>query len=197
MKREPVGVVLAGGKSSRMGRNKALLQGERHDFLQETIQKFEGITGQVVISAAPDMDYSAYGVPVIRDRDAHQGALGGIEAVLAAIEAESFFFLAVDLPGIPPALIRGMIGAAGDADALVPLNQGYHEPLCALYRRRCLPAIRESLAEGRRAVTSFYPRICLAVFPEDAIRAYGDPRVLFHNVNRKEDYHRYQEMRKP
>ncbi len=79
-------------------------------------------------------------------------------------------------------------GPTADADAVVPVTAGGPEPLCALYRPPCLPAVRARLAAGELRMTSFWPDVRVRTLEGAALAAFGDPRRLFHNVNVPADY---------
>ncbi|MGB7191233.1 MAG: molybdenum cofactor guanylyltransferase [Acidobacteriaceae bacterium] len=140
--------VLAGGQSTRMGRDKALLDLGGSPLIEHALEKLRALGFSPHIAGSrPDLARFA---PVVADNHSQQGPLGGIEAALAASDAEQNFFLAVDLPWLPIAFLRWMIDRAGVTNALatVPRLQGLPQPLCAIYRRAMLPHAQATLAEG-------------------------------------------------
>jgi molybdenum cofactor guanylyltransferase len=144
--------VLAGGQSTRMGRDKALLELNGCPLIALALEKLRllGLSPRIVGSRS---DLAAF-APVIPDVHPHAGPLGGIEAALSVTDAEQNLFLPVDLPLLPAEFLRWMIGRAAMTHALatVPRLQGRPEPLCAIYNRALLPHTQAALAEGKAKV---------------------------------------------
>jgi molybdopterin-guanine dinucleotide biosynthesis protein A len=159
--------VLAGGRSTRMGRDKALLELEGRPLIEHALEKLRvlGFSPSIVGTRA---DLSSF-APVIPDNYPQAGPLGGIEAALAATanpemlspevricssDAGQNLFLPVDSPWLPLEFLRWMMERAGQTDALatVPRAQGLAQPLCAVYSRAILPHAQAALAQGDAAV---------------------------------------------
>lgn len=139
--------VLAGGQSTRMGRDKALLELDGRPLVEHALAKVRALgLSPRIIGSRPDLARFA---PVIPDNYPRMGPLGGIEAAITAGDAEQNLFLAVDLPWLPVDFLRWMMHRAGCTDALatVPRFQGRPQPLCAIYSRAMLPCVRAALAE--------------------------------------------------
>ena len=144
--------VLAGGLSTRMGRDKALLELDGHPLIEHALAKFRVLGfSPSIVGSRPDLARFA---PVISDNFSHVGPLGGIEAALAASDADQNLFLAVDLPWLPVDFLRWMVERAGYTDALatIPRLQGLPQPLCAVYSRAMLLYVKAALAEGNAKV---------------------------------------------
>ena len=144
--------VLAGGASSRMGRDKALLPLHGKPLIQHALAKLDTIGfAPRIVGSRPDLASFASIVP---DNFPQSGPLGGIEAALAASEADQNIVLAVDLPLLPPSFLRWIADRAALTNALatIPLLQGRPQPLCAVYSRALLPRVRTALAAGRAKV---------------------------------------------
>lgn len=182
------GIVLAGGKSSRMGRDKARLDCGSRDFIEHSIATLQPVSDEVYVSCGPVCQYQEYGAPVIVDDISSAGPLGGMVTVMRTVKADTFLFLPVDNPMIPTALYRYMLELLEDFDAVVPELHGYFEPLCALYRADCLPAMEKAISQGKRKIKSFYPDIRIRTLTEEEIRSIGNPEVLFLNVNEHRHY---------
>lgn len=190
------GVVLAGGRSRRMGQNKALLSAGEETFLEHAINRYRSLTGCILLSVGRETHYRDCGIPLVFDNDPEGGALAGIEACLSRgkNEGDLFFFLPVDMPLAPAELIRDLVGLAEGYDAVVPLVDGYYEPLFAVYRRTCLEPVRRALARGDRRVRSFFSDVRIRTPQREYLSRYGDPDQMFLNVNTMEDYLRYREV---
>lgn len=142
------GFVLAGGRSSRMGRDKALLPYLGRTMLEHVAAQVLEAAGTVAIVADPAR-YAHFGFPVIPDERGGCGPLGGIVAALAASTKEWNLMVACDMPQLDAPFLRNLIAAAcempGALDCLVPLGPCGPEPLCAVYHRRSLPRLRSAL----------------------------------------------------
>lgn len=163
--------ILAGGASTRMGRDKALLLLRRQPLIQHTIAKLR-ILGFAPHIAGSRPDLASY-APIVPDNFPHSGPLSGIEAALAASDKDQNLFLAVDLPLLPEFFLRWLTDRAAltGAPAIIPLLLGRPQPLCAVYSRVLLPHVRSSLASG-----------CFKVMRaiESASQAAHTPIDLFH-----------------
>ena len=144
------GVVLAGGASRRMGRNKAFLELDGRPLLAVVIERLAEVCAEVLVVAG-DVDlYAGFGVPVVGDRFPGVGALGGLHAGLDVASFELALVVGCDMPFLDPALLRAFAAWAEGYDVAL-LRQGEQvEPLHAAYRRTCLPAIEQAIRSGRR-----------------------------------------------
>ncbi len=140
--------VLCGGKSRRMGRDKALLPLGDTTFLAhalETVRDFP----EVLLSAAQEGDYSDFGVPVVADGWPDTGPLGGICSVLTACRSEAMLCLSCDMPQVTGEFCHYLCGLLDGYDAVVPTTaDGRVHPLCAVYHCRALPTLQEHLKRG-------------------------------------------------
>lgn len=138
--------VLAGGLSTRMGHDKALLDLDGRPLIEHALAKLYALGfSPRIVGSRPDLAQFA---PVIHDNFSRLGPLGGIEAALAASDAEQNLFLALDLPWLPVDFLRWIVGRAGCTDALatIPRFQGRPQPLCAVYDRAMIPHAKAALA---------------------------------------------------
>ena len=141
--------VLAGGRATRMGgRNKALIEIDGRPLIERLLAVLAPRMPVTILSARGG-DFAPYGVPVIADRTPELGPLGGIETGLAGAIAEYNLFVPCDMPGITWALLAPLVDGARGHDFTLYRHVRY-EPLVAVYRRSCLPAVRALLAEGER-----------------------------------------------
>jgi molybdopterin-guanine dinucleotide biosynthesis protein A len=181
------GFAVAGGRSRRMGRDKALLPWGRTTLLAHTLARLGEITDDVRILCGDERRYEDIGVPVLVDSVPDAGPLGGVYTALEHLDRPAGLFLAVDLPHVPTALLRLLLANAEGHDAVVPVSRNGVEPLCAVYGRSCLQPIRDRLQRGDRKMTSFWPDVRVREVGEAELAALGDV-ALFHNVNTSEDY---------
>ncbi len=102
------------------------------------------------------------------------------------------FVIACDMPFVQPELVRFLVRKASEtqADAVVPVVNGYYEPLCAVYTKNCIKAIEEAIWEGNLKVTSFYSKVKVCAASEDLIKQYDESLWSFVNINTREDLKR-------
>jgi len=192
--------ILAGGQSTRMGRDKALLALGGRQLIEHALDKLRVLGFSPLIAGSrPDLAHFA---PAISDNFPNAGPLGGIEAVLAATNTEQNLFLPVDLPWLPVELLRWIIDRAEitNAVATVPRLQGRPQPLCAIYSTALLPHLRAALAAGDAKVMHAVERAANATslridsFDVESIAAaqsWGQPIPLhrwFENINTPADF---------
>lgn len=181
------GVILAGGQSSRMGANKALLELEGEPLIQRLARRFTAWFQQVVIVTNTPEAYDFLGLPMVGDRVPGLGPLGGLEAGLSASRHEYAFFCAVDMPFVSQALIRQMLTLAPGYAIVVPVTGGEFEPMHAVYSKGCLPAISRNLDARRLRLVSIFDAVRRRDLTEEEICPFGDPARLFFNCNTPED----------
>ena len=148
--------MLAGGASSRMGHDKALLPSRGSTLLEQITREVVAAAGSVTVIAPPER-YGGLGLIVISDLHPGQGPLGGIHTALSLTTADWNLIVACDMPGITASFLKELFeqAEASSADCLIPHNaQGRKEPLCAVYSRECLAPIARAIAAGVRKVTA-------------------------------------------
>ena len=182
-----VGFVVAGGRSSRMGRDKALLPWEGTDLLGHALARLAAVTVDVRILCGPEPRYLDRGVPAIIDVVPDAGPLGGVLTGLEAAAPRGGLFLAVDLPLVPVPLVRRLVEESTGWDAVVPHSPRGREPLCAFYGPACLEPIRRCVALADFRMTAFWPGLRVREITPREILPFGDPGTLFFNLNSRGD----------
>jgi molybdopterin-guanine dinucleotide biosynthesis protein A len=185
-----IGFVLAGGRSTRMGRDKALLPWAGATLLDHVLTRLREVCPDARILSGADERYADHGAPVYRDILVGAGALGGVYTGLSRLEGPAGLFLAVDLPLVPATLLRRLLELAEGYDVVVPVSPGGPEPLCAVYGRGCLEPIRQRAERGELAMTAFWPDVRVRRLGVRELLPFGDPAEIFRNVNTPEDYAR-------
>ena len=162
-------VILAGGQSSRMGRDKAWVEAAGQPLIRRALgtARAAGIT-DIFISGRPESDYAALGCPVLLDRERGLGPVAGIERALDAAQEPLLLVLAVDLPGMTPGFLGKLIESCQPLSGVVPSVDGRLEPLAAIYPRRCLAIARDCLGRDHRCACGF----AQACVREGAVRLY-------------------------
>lgn len=187
---ETAAVILSGGRSRRMGRDKAELVLGEETFLSALVRRYRPRFGRVWVSVSRPGDCPPAGAEELADLRPGQGPLAGLESAFARTGAERVFLTAVDLPFGEPALAERLMELMGGAEAcLIRRRDGRLEPLFALYRAGCLPAITACLDQGRRAVGALLDRVDCRLVEEAELPGFDLERILL-NVNTGEDYRR-------
>ena len=186
------GIVLCGGKSTRMGVPKATLPFGSETMLQRVIRLLGTQVSPIVAVAAADQALPPLPADVIVAHDEREarGPLEGLRAGLKALpgSVDAAYVTSCDVPLLVPAFVEHMLGLLGDHDIAVMEIDGFTHPLSAVYRRSVLPHVESLLAEDRlRPVFLFDAVKTLRVSPDDMRVADPDLRTL-RNLNTKEDY---------
>lgn len=179
--------IQAGGKSERMGRDKARVLLAGRPLITHVLERVAPLGDEVLVTTNAPEDYAFLGVRLAADERPGAGALAGLQTALRAARHEVVLVLACDLPFVCVPLLEHMLRLAPQADAIVPRWRGEFEPLHAVYRRNCLPAIDLALAEGRQRMISFHSAIQLTVVDEDQVAAYDPQGLTFFNINTPDD----------
>jgi molybdopterin-guanine dinucleotide biosynthesis protein A len=181
--------ILAGGESSRMGRDKALLELDGSPLLVRTARLVESVAGPPTVVGSPE-SYRSLGLRVIGDDWPGAGPLGGIATVLRASSAPWNLVVACDLPYLTRPWLDYLISRAlaSAADAVLPMNARGAEPLCAMYHKRCEPVIRAALERGTRKITDGLEGVQVAYIEGSEWKVFDSDGLLFKNMNSLEDY---------
>ena len=163
MTKRPTGIILAGGKSRRFGRDKALVEIGGQTLLARAVKLLETCCSEIIVVGRRKVVCSS-NMPLraVEDSIPDIGPLGGILTGLTESETDLNVVLAVDMPFATPELLDQLIDSLGEADAAVPEAEGRLQPLCAVYRKRCRSTLEALLEEGKRAVYGFLDRLSIS-----------------------------------
>ena len=179
--------VLAGGKSSRMGKNKALLSLNGKTLIEHVTSAALAVAEPVQVITDSPKDYTFLMLPMLADEIANLGPLGGIYTALKHCKTPHCLILACDLPFLSLELMRFLSENAGTADVFaIDAGKGV-EPLCAVYSKNCLPAIEAQIAKQDYKVARLFEQVnarVVRLHPGHSLYAAN----LFHNVNTPEDF---------
>lgn len=179
--------VLVGGRSSRMGTDKARAESDGRALALRVADQAAKVCDTVCLVGDPAI-YTELGLPVVADSLPRRGPLGGIETALGATVSDANLILACDMPSISESLLEELFVAGGDC-AIPRHENGHLEPLCAVYQRRCHRVVVAALDAGIRKVTDgllFFAQQSLAI---RYVRV--SDATLFANLNTPEDWRRY------
>lgn len=181
-----VGAVMAGGKSSRLGRDKALLTVNGETLLQRTVATVRRVTDEVLVLGPPERAAQVSGVEVVQDLVPGIGPLGGIYTALRARPGGAVLVVAVDMPLLNAALLRHLVELSDEADVVLPVVEGRGQQLHAVYGPACLPHVERQIASGDYKIDRFFGGVRVRRVEEDELRGF-DPRLdSFRNVNTPE-----------
>lgn len=184
------GFVLAGGRSRRMGTDKAFLQLDGRTLLARVLDLLGALTPQVGI-VGPAAKFTAYGL-VIEDVYAGRGPLAGIHAALTSSTTELNLIMAVDLPLVTESLLRFLVEQARASDAVVtvPRIAGGYQPLCAVYRRAFAPLAQAALESGKNKIDALFAPVTTRILEESELNRFAFGAAMFENLNTPEDLRR-------
>lgn len=182
-------IILAGGRSRRMGRDKASLPVDGSTLLRHLVDRLRPAADEVIVAGG--------GNPEIRDvrwvPDALPGAgpLGGMAAGLRAAAASAAWVVACDLPDVVPELARLLFSTLGTYEAVVPRPHGRAEGTCAVYRTVLAARVEELLRQRRHSVLALLDRSRVRYLDGEELRAADPDLRSFRNLNTPEDYERW------
>lgn len=202
------GIVLAGGKSRRMGRNKAFLELDGIPLLARVLARVSALCSEVLI-VANDVDaYARFGVRVVSDVYPGKGSLGGIYSGVLAAREEYALVVACDLPFLNEALLRYLISLAPQADVIIPRAHAPRGPARdvtryaeldvkesglqathAVYSKRCLAPMRARLLANDLRIINFLDEVRVRIVEPDEVARFDPEGWTFFNVNTPEDWY--------
>ncbi|NLB73065.1 MAG: molybdenum cofactor guanylyltransferase [Firmicutes bacterium] len=181
------GAVLAGGKSRRMGLDKPSIVVDGRQMIMYVVDALREAFSDILIVAKNADDFHVPGVRTIGDCIEGNGPLVGIYSALSVCKTPYCFVIACDMPCADSNLIRWMVTGCDGYDIFIPRLGSYLEPLFALYSRKCMAPIRDSLAKGDYRVRSVFSKVNIGYADETDIRAIDPELRSFVNINTKED----------
>ena len=185
------GVALAGGRSKRLGRNKAVEKIGGQSLIERVVDKLSQVTSETVVVVAEESKAADLNLPpwvrTAADLYPGTGSLGGIFTGLSAAKGNYGVVVACDMPFLNVDLIRFMLDIVSDYDAVVPRLQGRPEPLHAVYSKTCVGPIERCLQADQLKIAIFFEQINVAYLEEDDIEAFDPSHLSFFNVNTQED----------
>jgi molybdopterin-guanine dinucleotide biosynthesis protein A len=180
-------VILAGGKSSRMGQNKALLSIEGKTLIEKIGEMLSKIFSKIVLSTASQNAYPQLRLPEVVDRYPETGPLGGITSVLESGLPE-IFCVGCDMPFLNQNLIEYQCSITHCCDAVIPVWDNHPQVLHGLYKKGLLTAFHSGLNEEQYKITDWLEEVEVCYILEDEIRRYDPAGLSFRNINTPDDY---------
>ncbi len=181
-------VILSGGLNSRMGgRNKAFLKVGGRTILSRLLEVLEGLFEEILLVTRQPKVYGDYPVRVVTDIFKDRASLTGVHAGLSYMKNDFAFMVPCDAPFLEPTLVSLMLEEIRpDIDVVVPVIEGYYQPLCAVYSKRCLGEIEKQMKEGNYRIFDFYDKIPLKTMDINKLKTADNGLFSFFNVNTPE-----------
>ena len=187
-------IMLCGGESNRMGRDKATLPFGPECLLQRIVRLLAGVipVERMVVVAAIDQPLPELPANIVITRDLHpdRGPLEGLAAGLRAVTADvdALYVTGCDVPLLQPEFVQRMLDLLGDFDAAVPRDGVHRHPLAAVYRRSTLPLVEQLLAAGKQRMQEVFHALVTREIPVDELRAVDAHLDSLKNLNTPTDY---------
>lgn len=182
-------IILAGGRSARMGENKAFLPFGDRPMIRRVIDELRPhYEDLILVTNEPAAYLSLEDIRLVSDVTPHQGPLGGIFSGLLASRGTHNLVVSCDMPFLQHLLLEYLWSLRDWGEVVVPLTHEALTPMCAIYARSVLPALAKALKAGERKVMGLYPELKVHYVREDELLPY-DPRLIsFRNVNTPQEY---------
>jgi len=181
------GFILLGGKSSRYGSNKAFVEIEGVRLVDRVARVMKSIFHRIVLLTNTPEEYAYLQTPMVEDLIKGFGPMGGIYTGLMTLSDEAGFFVACDMPFLSGSLIRHMVDVRDDFDVVVPRMDWMLEPLHALYSKKCLPVIRETIRQDQHQILKCFAELRVRYVDEEELRLWDPELRSFFNINKPQD----------
>lgn len=188
------GIILAGGKSSRFGSNKALAKFNGIPLIERAAGALGRIFKRLMIITNSPLEYSYLKIPLYQDLVKGLGPVGGIYTGLDALDDDWAFFCACDMPFINEGLIRYITEVRDGFDAVVPKVDWKIEPLHALYNKNCLSAMKELIYKEEYQTIKAFSNINVRYVTEEEIKVHDPQLKAFLNVNKQDELEKIVKM---
>jgi FdhD protein len=190
------GAILAGGTSSRMGRNKALLEVNGSSIIAHTYRTLANLFHEVIIVTNMPDDYRFIPCRKVPDIYPETGSIAGLHSALANSRTERTFVTACDIPFADQHIIRHLCSLLEDThDAVIPYSEGGQEPLHAIYRSKCKDIFERAINIGELKIIDILPQLNIRTVTWDEMRSVDGSDVAFLNVNTPEEYGNIQNIK--
>lgn len=190
------GIILAGGKNLRMGKNKAFLEINGQRIIDRTKQLFVDLFDEVFLVANSTLDYLDLNLRVVSDLFPGGGALGGIYSGLFHASHSHAFVAACDMPFLNKALISHLSALSPGYDIVIPKMEDGWQPLHAVYSPKCLPFMEDLLQKKNLKIIDFFPKVKKREVTTEEILPFDPQLVSFLNINTPEDLARAEDLLK-
>jgi len=200
MIKDITGIILCGGKSSRMLTNKALLKLNVRTVIEIIAETMKSIFSEVLISTNGIDDYKYLNLPLIKDIFTHKGPLAGIHSALKYSSTEKNFIISCDMPLISKEMIKYIASYKSDKKIILPETEGRIQQLCGIYSKSLLPGIEEIILDSEKdrnikgSIYDLIERVSADIVNVESLTFYD--KNYFLNMNTPEDYEQIKKIHK-
>lgn len=180
-------VVLAGGRSSRLGQDKAFLKINGQFLMERILEKLAQLSDELIVVTNEPDKYDQFEAVIVGDAFPGKGALGGIYSGVRAATRSHSLVVACDMPFLNLSLLRYMQGLASQHDVVIPRVGELTEALHAIYSRNCLPFVEEHLKAGDLSIVSFFPRVRVRYVEREEMDIFDPEHLSLFNINNQVD----------
>jgi len=192
-------IILAGGKSSRVGLNKSKDQMKLAgrpliDWVISKLTSLDNLIEENIIIVGPKEKYPNF-KQVVQDIFPQKGPLGGIFSGLKASNSQYNLVVACDMPFLEVKLLQYMREEIDSNDIIIPrYNRGYIEPLCAIYSKKCLEVMEKNIQSGILSIQKIFPHLKIKFIEEEEVKKFDPKFYSFFNVNFRHDFRKAEEL---
>jgi molybdopterin-guanine dinucleotide biosynthesis protein A len=184
-------IILAGGKSSRMNyQNKSFLKLKNKTFIEKILDELDLYDEKIIISNKPE-EYLNLDVKVVKDIIPQCGPLSGVHSGLINAKYEYSLVVACDMPFINKEFVKNILTFATGYDAVIPISNGYIQPLCGVYKKTCLPVIEKNLKKNNHKIREIFKDLNVRYLKDEEINKLSNSEYVFININNPKEYDYY------
>jgi molybdopterin-guanine dinucleotide biosynthesis protein A len=187
-------IVLAGGKSLRLGRNKALEEIGGRRLIERVIERLARLGNDIIVVTSSRSQLPDLGVKMVTDSYPGKGNLVGIYSGLKQISSQHALVVGCDMPLLNVALLRHLMELSNGFDVVIPRVGDELEPLHAVYSKNCIDPIEATLGEGKLRITDFFPAVKVRYVESVEIDRFDPRHLSFFNINSEADLKRAQSL---
>jgi molybdenum cofactor guanylyltransferase len=183
-------IILSGGKSSRMGTNKALLKINKKTNIERIADTLKASFNDIILVTNHPEDYQFLGLKMVSDQYPDRGPLAGVHAGLVSTNFDTNFIVACDMPFVSVELAEVLVNECADYDAVIPVINGVQHPLFAVFQKRVIGEVARSIEAGRLRMKHLLDTLNVRYVTEKDLQAYSsiDIERVFFNMNHPNEY---------
>lgn len=191
-------IILAGGKSVRLGRDKLVEKIGASSLLEQVVSRVQAISKKILIVTANERAFTEYAdqpdITVISDIIPGQGSLGGIYTGLITSDSHHNLVLAADMPFINVPLLRYMIEVSDGFDFILPRIDSLYEPLHAIYTQDCIGPIETIFSQQKKMIVELFNYVRVRYVDREEVDRFDPDHLSFFNINTLDDLERAREI---
>ena len=188
------GIILTGGKSSRMGRNKAFLKVNGEVIIEKITRLFKALFDEVILVTSSPDEYKYLNTKIVADIYPKSGSLIGIYSGLYHTSSQYAFVAACDMPFLKKDFIEYLIKQKDGYDIVIPFSPDGQQPLHAIYSKSCLKPMEDQIKKGVLKIVDILPRLSVRYVKEDEMIPFDPEFNSFFNVNTPSEFQKAEEM---